>query len=784
MSTTHKAERIRVRGLVQGVGFRPTVWNLANRLKLQGAVWNDSEGVVIDVVGKAEQISELIHLLQQQPPPLAKIESIECSELSTGVFYNGFTIIESQGGRVQTGVVADAATCAACLVDINDPDNRRYGYAFTNCTHCGPRLSIIKSIPYDRATTSMAVFQQCETCLSEYTDPANRRFHAQPNACAKCGPSLWLEDVSGVIEGSLQAGEAIRQTAALIKSGAIVAIKGIGGVHLACDAMNAQAVTRLRDRKRRYHKAFALMAKDQAMITRFASLNPTEQALLESVAAPIVVLDQTGSEKLPSAVAPGQNTLGFMLPYTPLHHLLMTLLDHPIILTSGNQSDEPQVIGNAEACDRLASIADYWLLHDREIVNRLDDSVVRVVDGQRCMLRRARGYAPEPLTLPRGFEQAPSIVALGGELKNTFCLVKQNQAIVSQHMGDLENAATLAEYQRTLKLYHELYEHQPEVVVIDRHPNYLSSQWGESFAAESVLPLLKVQHHHAHIASTLAEQGYALDGAPVLGIALDGLGMGEDGALWGGEFLQVDYLTSDRLGYFKPIAMLGGAKAMYEPWRNTLAYLMSELNWTTVTTQYSHLELIQFLQSKPIKNLQQMLDRGLNSPTASSCGRLFDAVAAAIGICREQASHEGQAAIEMEALVERNELGLHAGRYSGRTCQIEGQIVIDWQPLWSTLLEDLSAGVDASRIAARFHSGLIQTVVKMTVTLCKQQQLNTVVLSGGVFQNRIILEGVSQQLREHSLQVMSPSRYPANDGGLSLGQAVIAAARALKKVSD
>ena len=781
MSTEHIVERIRVRGLVQGVGFRPTVWTFAHRLKLQGAVWNDSEGVLIDVQGEPAQINELVRLIEHDPPPLATIDKIERSLPDEPVSYSGFTIIESQSGTVQTGIVPDAATCSVCLADINDPKNRRFGYAFTNCTHCGPRLSIVKAIPYDRATTSMAEFQQCDRCLSEYTDPADRRFHAQPNACSQCGPTLWLEDASGVIQDSKKYGEAIRQTAARIKDGAIVAIKGLGGVHLACDAMNDQAVTLLRSRKRRYHKAFALMARNSGMIRRFASVDRSEQALLESVAAPIVVLDQIGSETLPSAVAPGQKTLGFMLPYTPMHHLLMALLENPIILTSGNQSDEPQVITNKAARDRLSGIADYWLLHDREIVNRLDDSVVRMADAQRCTLRRARGYAPKPLILPPGFELSPSILALGGELKNTFCLIKRNQAIVSQHMGDLENAATLAEYQSTLMLYRDLFEHKPDVVVIDKHPNYLSSQWGESFAVDSDLPLIKVQHHHAHIASTLAEQGHALDGPSVLGIALDGLGMGDDGALWGGEFLQVNYRTSDRLGYFKPVAMLGGAKAMYEPWRNTLAYLMSEFSWPSLATQYSHLALIQFLQSKPINNLQQMMDRGLNSPPASSCGRLFDAVAAAIGVCREQASHEGQAAIEMEALVDLNELEICAEGYNGRVRKTEGQLVIDWQPLWVALLNDLASGVTAARIAARFHSGLIQTVSQTAFDLCKQQRLDTVVLSGGVFQNRIILEGVSKRLRNCSLNVMSPHLLPANDGGLSLGQAVIAAARQLEK---
>ncbi|MCW8920331.1 MAG: carbamoyltransferase HypF [Sedimenticola sp.] len=779
MIKKHYAERIRVRGLVQGVGFRPTVWNLANDLKLLGAVWNDAEGVLIDAVGDPDQINQLVQSLEKQPPPLAKIECIERTLLTDISSYSQFSIIESQRGVVQTGIVPDAATCWACITDIFEPDNRRYGYAFTNCTHCGPRLSIVKSIPYDRATTSMATFQQCERCLSEYRDPANRRFHAQPNACPACGPKLWLEDAAGPLQDCSESLQVIQRTAELIKSGAIIAIKGIGGVHLACDAVNEQAVTRLRTRKHRYHKAFALMAKDSVMIARFAKLASAEEDLLKSAAAPIVILEQTGSEQLAAGVAPGQNTLGFMLPYSPLHHLLMAQLDNPIILTSGNKSDEPQVISNGSARDRLSDIADYWLLNDRDIVNRLDDSVVRLVDQKRCTLRRARGYAPEPLTLPSGFENAPAILALGGELKNTFCLIKQNKAIVSQHMGDLENAATLTEYQRTLELYSKLFEHVPDMVVIDRHPNYLSSQWGESLAADSDIPLVKVQHHHAHIASVMAEHGYPLYGTQVLGIALDGLGMGQDDSLWGGEFLKVSYLESERLAHFKPVAMLGGAKAMYEPWRNTLAYLMSSFDWEILAKKYTELELIAFLQAKPIANLQQMIQRGLNSPLASSCGRLFDAVAAAIGVCREQASHEGQAAIEMEALVDKTKLGDHAERYGCRQDLDGGLTVLDWQPLWEALLEDLAAGVTPKQIATRFHSGVIRSVADRALQLCKQHSFDMVVLSGGVFQNSVILEGVSRYLRDSELKVLSPQLFPANDGGLALGQAVVAAARQL-----
>ncbi len=785
MTAEFHAERIRIRGLVQGVGFRPTVWSFAHRCNLRGAVWNDAEGVLIDALGSKEAIDSLIALITRQPPPLAKIDAIERQPLAMSDcrLYHQFQIIESRGGEVQTGIVPDAATCDACLQDIREPHNRRFHYPFTNCTHCGPRLSIVKAIPYDRATTSMAAFQQCDACLSEYRDPADRRFHAQPNACPVCGPRVWLEDATGERLNGGSDESPVELAARLLKAGAILAIKGIGGIHLACDAGNEAVVASLRARKQRYHKAFALMASDPAMIRRYAGVSEQELSLLKSVAAPIVILQRTGPEQLAPAIAPGQRSYGFMLPYSPLHHLLMACLERPIVLTSGNLSDEPQAITNSAAHQRLAGIADYWLLHDREIVNRLDDSVVRVMDGDARMLRRARGYAPAPVTLPEAFKNTPPILAVGGELKNSFCLMKGNQAILSQHMGDLENSATLREYHRSLQLYHELFQHDPDVVVVDYHPDYLSTQWGETFARAQGIQLETVQHHHAHIASCMAEHGLGMEHTDVLGIALDGLGMGDDGALWGGEFLKVNYREFHRLGYFKPTAMLGGTRAMHEPWRNTLAYLLSEFTWERLLDDYGELEIIGFLSSKPMANLQQMLTRGLNSPLASSCGRLFDAVAAAIGVCRERTSHEGQAAIEMEALVDHGRFDRLGERYGYQAEWVAGQYVLSWQPLWRALLGDLQQGGTPEVVATRFHRGMIHAVTETALILCQQYRIDVVVLSGGVFQNRILLEGVSEGVREAGLKVFSPRILPTNDGGLSLGQAVVAAARRLERAS-
>ncbi|WP_295513225.1 carbamoyltransferase HypF [Thiolapillus sp.] len=607
--------------------------------------------------------------------------------------------------------------------------------------------------------------------VSEYEDPSDRRFHAQPNACPDCGPRLWLEDGQGNVLPPDAGRDVIETTARLLREGQIVAIKGIGGIHLACDAGNDAAVSRLRSRKQRYAKALALMAADIAMIKSYARISPAEAALLQDRAAPIVVLQAAG-KRLAADIAPGQVTLDFMLPYTPLHHLLMQALDAPIVLTSGNRSEEPQVIRNADARARLTDIADCFLLHDRDIVNRLDDSVVRVADGQARLLRRARGYAPQPLRLPKGFDERISLLAMGGELKNSFCLVKEGRAIVSQHMGNLGEPATFADYRQALQLYQALYDVSPAIIAIDAHPDYLCSQLGKRLADENNLELVRVQHHHAHIASCMAEHGRELTSPRVLGIALDGLGYGENGELWGGEFLLADYFGSKRVARFQPVPLLGGNKAARQPWRNTLSYLLSLPDAQQLFERYANLPIIEYLKSKPLSVLQTLFDRGLNSPPASSAGRLFDAVAAALGICREEVYFEGQATMELEALA--------AGEMQQQKRHAYGCSTIDntlvWAPLWYSLLEDLQKGVDAAVVSARFHHGLAKAVSAMAVRLCEAWQTDTVVLGGGVFQNRLLLEQTSLLLREHPLTVLSPRHFPANDGGLSLGQAVIAMA--------
>jgi hydrogenase maturation protein HypF len=772
-------ESIRVTGIVQGVGFRPTVWRLASECALTGQVWNDAEGVLIHAWGSRESLDTFVRRIQAEQPPLSHIDAIARAPLvEEGEVPAAFEIVTSRQGEARTGVAADAATCAACLADVLDPANRRFRYPFTNCTHCGPRLSIIRAIPYDRANTSMSPFTMCPRCQAEYDDPADRRFHAQPNACGDCGPRVWLEDAAGRRLPPDEDGDVIDTAARLIREGHIVAIRGIGGFHLACDAGSGTAVDELRRRKVRYHKALALMARDIDMVRRFAELDETGATLLHDRAAPIVVLDAAG-ESLAAGIAPGQHTLGFMLPYTPLHHLLMQDMARPVVMTSGNRSDEPQTIDNRDARRRLEQIADYYLLHDRDIVNRLDDSVLRVADGRPRFLRRARGYAPQPVLLPEEFAQAGSILAMGGELKNTFCLLQAGRAVLSQHIGDLEDAVTYGDYHHSLELYRGLFDHQPACIVVDQHPQYLSTRLGQEQAQASGLPLQKVQHHHAHIASCLAEHGLPLDTRPVLGIVLDGLGFGGDDTFWGGEFLLADYAGFRRLARFQPVHMLGGSQAMREPWRNTLAHLLLNFGWEPIRERYPDLDIVRFLETRPLEGFQTMAEKGLNSPLASSCGRLFDAVAAAIGLCRERVSHEGQAAIELESLATGE---FHCQASHGYPFDLEeGEIrTLGWRRFWEALLEDLHQGVAAAVIAARFHQGLVQAVTESARVLCDERGLDTAVLGGGVFQNRLLLEGVSSSLRQSDIRVLSPEKVPANDGGLALGQVAVAAARLIR----
>jgi len=779
---------IRVRGRVQGVGFRPTVWRFARDLGLCGEVLNDAHGVLLRVGGRSSAVDGLLARIRREPPPLARIDGIE-TRVFVGDLPAQFRIASTLAGDAHTEVTPDAAICQACAQEIANPRERRFRHPFASCTHCGPRLSIVRNIPYDRGNTTMAGFAMCEACRTEYSDPADRRFNAEAIACHDCGPKATLVRLDGGATPLHRDTrfDAVELAARLIREGEIVAVKGLGGYHLACDAANAEVVARLRRLKRRDGKPFALMAGDLEVIRRYCSIGSGEQDLLGGTIAPIVLLAADGPQRLPEEIAPGLSTLGFMLPTTPLHLLLLQGMDRPLVMTSGNVFGEPQIVGDTAACERLAGIATCALLHDREIVNRLDDSVVREMAGRPRVLRRARGFAPTPIALPRGFEAAPELLAMGGELKATFCLVKDGAAMLSQHQGDLENPETLDDYRKNQALYAELFDHAPVALVADLHPEYLSTKIAHQQAQAGGLRLIEVQHHHAHVGSCLAENAYPLDAPAVLGIVLDGSGWGDDGTIWGGEFLLADYRGYQRLGAFRPVAMPGGAQAVRQPWRNLYAHLVAAMGWAEFARDFADLEVFADLAGRPRSVLDAMIRNAVNTPKASSCGRLFDAVAAVLGICRERQAYEGEAGSRLEAAVDP--VALHgvsdelAYPFSIHHSEGSNLPYIDPLEMWRTILGDLGRNTPVPVMAARFHSGLAKIIVSMATKLASggacggAPRFNTVALSGGCFQNRVLFEQVVRRLEQRNFIVLSHAQVPANDGGLALGQAAIGAAR-------
>ncbi len=776
---------IRVKGTVQGVGFRPAVWRLARKLSLTGEVSNDGEGVLIEVAGDPRAIEHFLAGIRTEVPPLCRIEAIETLESGAPRFFSKFSIVASSDGDNRTRVTPDAGICDACSREILDASQRRFSYPFTNCTHCGPRFSIIRAVPYDRKNTTMDRFAICSACLEEYSNPADRRFHAQPIACPVCGPGIWLETPGGSATGKPDADGAralIARCGESLKKGLIIAVRGLGGFHLCCDATNSDTVERLRARKHRYAKPFALMADSIDVIRRYCHVNEQEQGILQSMESPIVLLKRRReSPSLSGAISPGSDLLGFMLPYTPLHRLLAATLETPLVMTSGNLSDDPQIIDNDTARVKLKGIADLLLLHDREIQNRIDDSVVRVMADRPRVLRRARGYAPRTMPLPAGFRESPSITAYGGQLKATFCLLTNDGAVVSQHQGDLENVATFDDYEKNLSLYTRLFSHRPVCLAADLHPDYLSTKLASQAAAERGIPLIEVQHHHAHIASCLLENGVPLRSRKVLGIALDGLGFGDDGTIWGGEFLLADYRSYTRLGTFMPTPMIGGTMAIREPWRNTYAHLVQSLGWERLAADFGNTDLFQYLEAKPIEQLRQMVMHGLNVPLASSCGRLYDAVSGALGLCADRAWYEGQAAVELETLA-ASASGSETTGYSFDVIrnQTDGLFVLDPSPMWLALLIDLAEGLDKTVMAQRFEAGLVNGILDMVLGMSqaadRENGFDTVALSGGCFQNRLLLEGVATGLQHAGYTCLTHVEFPPNDGGLSLGQAAVASA--------
>jgi hydrogenase maturation protein HypF len=749
--------RVRVEGIVQGVGFRPFVHALARRLGLAGLVGNDAGGVFVEVEGSAETVERFLEALAAEAPPLAVIERVTATPLEpTGVA--GFAIAPSlAGGDRQTLVSPDTATCADCLRELADPADRRYRYPFINCTNCGPRFTIVRDVPYDRPATTMAAFELCADCAREYGDPADRRFHAQPVCCPACGPSLALLDRRAVpADGDPLAGAAAR-----LRDGAVVAVKGLGGYHLAADAGSEPAVAALRARKHREDKPFAVMVADLEAARRLCEVGPAEEAMLASSRRPIVLLRRRAEGAAVAApVAPGNRSLGVMLPYTPLHHLLLAEVGRPIVLTSGNVSDEPIAYQDAEALERLGGIADWFLVHDRPIHVRADDSVVRTFGGRELPLRRSRGFAPQPLALPWPFPR--HVLACGAELKHTFCLAKGGHAFLSHHIGDLENYETYRSFTEGVAHFRRLFDVDPEVVAHDLHPEYLSTKYALELDG---VELEGVQHHHAHVAACLADNGEA---GPVIGVAFDGLGFGTDGTIWGGELLVADLRGFRRAGHLEQVPMPGGAAAIREPWRMAAAWLDAALEGVTP----ERLAVVDRNRDR-WEQVVALGRSGMAAPVTSSAGRLFDAVAAILGV-RDTVNYEGQAAVELEQLADPGE----SAAYPARVAEADDEpLRLGGADLVRAVVDDLSAGVAPALIAARFHNGLAAATVAACDTLREQTGLGTVALSGGVFQNMLLLERTVADLEARRFRVLTHSRVPPNDAGISLGQAAIAGAR-------
>jgi hydrogenase maturation protein HypF len=749
---------IGVRGVVQGVGFRPFVYQLALRHRLKGWVCNTSEDVKIDVEGERTNLDQFLADLTTLAPPLAHIESLSTASQAT-VGHRRFEIRKSisKEGKYQL-VSPDIATCPACLEEVMSPADRRYRYPFTNCTNCGPRFTIIEDIPYDRPRTTMRHFKMCPQCQQEYDDPMNRRFHAQPNACPICGPCLQLVDGSG---HPVPEGDTLATTSRLLQQGRIVAIKGIGGFLLACDATSDKTVELLRRRKRRPAKPLAVMMATIAEVKEHCLVTDTEEELLASPQCPIVLLEWQAGSSISRLVGPELNYLGVMLPYTPLHHVLLRETGLPLVMTSGNLSEEPIAKDNDEAIRRLRGIADYFLLHNRDIYARYDDSVTVVERGKPQLIRRARGYAPYPIHLPF---RARQVLACGSEMKNTFCLTRDEYAFLSQHIGDIENLETLEHFETTTGLYKRLFRIQPGIIACDMHPDYLATKYAKALAAEATdITLVPVQHHHAHIVSCLVDNGRQ---EPVIGVALDGTGLGSDGRIWGGEFLLADYRGFERLGHFQYVPLPGGDIAIERPYRMAISYLMSLLGEDTLNKNLPCLSRVDAVELDIIK---KQITQGINAPLTSSCGRLFDAVSALIGV-RDRVDYEAQAAIELEMIAAKSE----TGSYPFSIVEQNGMNIVRFEELFSAIIGDLDKAIPQAVISARFHRTLAQVVRQMCRELASRTGISKVALSGGTFQNRLLLRLVVAALEEAGLSVLTHGEVPTNDGGISLGQAVIA----------
>lgn len=748
--------KIQVKGIVQGVGFRPFVYKLAESHHISGWVKNSSAGVEIHANGQASDISSFIASLQSKPPLLSKIDSVVIQEIEPEAF-SGFEILQSEAlpGEFMP-VSPDMSICGDCLRELFDPNDRRFRYPFINCTNCGPRFSIIKDIPYDRPLTTMAGFKMCEKCREEYENPLDRRFHAQPVACEDCGPQVWFEDLAG---NRTFAESGLHTARQWLKNGKIIAIKGLGGFHLACDAFNEQTLEKLRSLKKRSDKPFAVMVFNSSIAQKHCELNADELTLLESKEKPIVVAKRKSGSSIPLSISPGVNTLGVMLPYTPLHYLLLEPEpEYPevLVMTSGNLSEEPIAFTNSNAITELGAIADAFLFHDREIETRIDDSVVAEVNTKRYFFRRSRGFAPDPIRLDMKLKP---ILAVGAELKNTFCLTRENYAFLSHHIGDLQNLETLQAFETGIPLYENLFKIKPEAIACDLHPDYLSTRYAEKRACAENLPLIPIQHHHAHLASVLVDNNWQAD-EPVIGVCLDGTGFGTDGNIWGGEFLYGGYAQVERMLHLEYMPLPGGDSATLNPAKIAAAYLWQcGINWS------DELSPIQSFTSDQRLLLHSQLEKDLNCPKTSSMGRLFDAVASLIGL-RHSVNYEAQAAIELENT-------LNPDQEKAYHFEIEtGQVRV--APLLEAIIVDIKDKVSKSDISAKFHNSIRLLVLEACHHISHEVACKTIALSGGVWQNKFLVRHIIKDLEGDNFRVLVHHQVPANDGGISLGQALIA----------
>jgi hydrogenase maturation protein HypF len=754
MKENYIARRLEANGVVQGVGFRPFVYQLANKYGIKGEIANTSSGVSLHIEGIQADIDRFCKDFSEKCPPLARITDIA---IQPAPFerYRKFSIAKSKGQQFRSTLISpDVAVCEDCLQELFDPEDRRYGYPFINCTNCGPRYTIIDDIPYDRPNTSMKHFSMCDKCQCEYDDPANRRFHAQPNACSVCGPHVALYDSE---KNRIQTNDPIQEAAILIKKGYILAIKGLGGYHLAVDAENDSAVFRLREKKHREEKPFAVMSHGLDHVSKYAEVTPEEKMLLSSFQRPIVLLKKKQPNPLSNEVAPKNRYFGVMLPYTPLHHILLRQDFCALVMTSGNISEEPIAIDNNEAFKRLSEIADYYLTHDRDIYLRSDDSIVKLTAGSTRYIRRSRGYVPLPIFLK---ETVPQVLACGAELKNTVCLTKGKNAFLSQHIGDLENLETYDFFKLTIEHMKRILDIDPTVVACDLHPDYLSTEYAKSLTE---VQFIQVQHHHAHIVSCMAENRI---GGPVIGLSFDGTGYGTDGCIWGGEVIVAEQNTFSRVAALSYVPMPGSATAIKEPWRMAISYLYDAFGPAFCELD---IPMLKTIEQKKIETIIQMIAKKINSPNTSSLGRLFDGVAAMLEV-RNNVTFEGQAAMELEMLAADDSEDVYEYEWIE-----EDMINIQVAPIIKGIASDVIMGIPPAMISSKFHNTIIRLFSEVCNLIRNKTDLNHVALSGGVFQNSLLLTGLKKLLEDNQFNVFTHSSVPANDGGIALGQALVAA---------